>query len=141
MNFPLKALLFVAGLAALIIFQVKVVTPLVMQVVKSDLFLTDSQDLGGVYSIENELTDFANMHCSHYISEDLGPDANPVFSDKAINAWDIGNHTYIINSELEMTQSDGTSLFKTYICRISYAENTDPTDYKNWSVYGVSGLD
>lgn len=141
MNFQLKLLLFIVGLVALILFQVKVVTPLVMTVVKSDLFLTDSEDQGGAYAIENELTDFANMHCNHYISEDLGADANLVFSDKPINAWDIGNHTYVVNSELEMTDSDGKSLFKTYVCRISYEENTDPTNYENWSVYGISGLD
>ena len=84
MNFPLKTLLFIAGLAALIVFQVKVVTPLVMRVIKSDLFLTGTEDQGDVYAIDNELTDFANMHCSHYIADELGADTNPVFSDKLI---------------------------------------------------------
>ncbi len=141
MNFPIKILLFIAGFAALVVLQVKVVTPLVMRVVKSDLFLTGTEDLGGSYAIDNELTDFANMHCSQYIAAELDADAKPIFSDKPINAWDIGNYTYIVNSELEMTDSDGKSQFKTYICRISYEVNTDPTNYDNWEVFGISGLD
>ena len=141
MNPQLKVILFIVTLIALIAFQYKVVKPLVMKVVQSDLFLTDSDDQGTAYAITDKMTDFANMHCSHYISEDLGGETQPVFSDKPINAWDIGNHTYVINSELEMTDRDGRPHFKTYVCRISYEANTDPANYDNWSVYGISGLD
>ncbi len=144
MNFR-NILIFAVAFIALIIFQREVVLPLVFEVVKSDLFLADSNDIGSQEVISNEMTDFANLHCNRYISDEFGSDeVHFDFNEKPLNAWDIGNYTYLINSELEFTNAEGQHSFKKYVCRIKYnpgSNSEGAPDYENWSIYGISGLD
>lgn len=142
MNF--KMILFIVSLVALIVFQQKAIMPLVEKVVKSDLFLVDSDDLGGFYPQSNQHTELAFMHCNKYIADEIGSDAAVSFSAKPINAWSIGNYQYVINAEIEVTHNNSNSSIKKYVCRIRY-DNGDNAEgianYDNWSVFGLSGID
>ncbi len=118
--------------------------PLVLEVVKSDFFLTDSDDIGSNYPISDSMSNFANMHCNHYITDKFGDDLQINFSEKPLNAWNLGNHTYLINSELSIVDTEGKQITKKFVCRISYKPGSDTetaSDYNNWSVYGLSGLE
>ena len=130
-----------AAFVGLILFTHKVVLPFVMDVVKSDLFLTDSDDLGGRYIISTPMTDLAHMNCNQYISEELGTDKHIEFTDKPTNAWNIGDNQYVINSEIEFIDDNERPTIEKYVCRIHYSnDDGGPANYENWSVYGISGI-
>lgn len=118
--------------------------PLVLEVVKSDLFLTGSDDIGSNYPVSDSMTNFANMHCNHYITDQFGDDLQINFSEKPLNAWSLGDHSYLINSELSIIDTEGKQITKKFVCRINYkpGSNTEGApEYKNWSVYGLTGLE
>lgn len=143
MNFR-NILIFLVAFIGLIVFQREVVMPLVLEVVKSDLFLSDTDDIGSNYPVSDSMTNFANMHCNHYITDKLGKDLQVNFTEKPLNAWTLGNYTYLINSELSIVDTEGRPLIKKFVCRISYKPGSQidgAPDYTNWSVYGLSGLD
>ena len=133
--------LILAAFVGLILITHKVILPLVMDVVKSDLFLTDSDDLSDPYVISTPMTDLAHLNCNQYISEELGPDVQIEFSDKPINAWNIGDNRYVINSEIEYIDENEQTTIQKYACRIHYTDDDGgPATYENWSVYGISGI-
>jgi len=136
-----KLLLFLAAFVALILFTHKVILPLVYDVVKSDLFLNESKDLGDMYEISTPMTDLAHMNCNQFISDELGPDKQIEFSNKPLHAWNIGDHTYVINSQIDFVDNDGQPKTEKYVCRIQYSQDDGgPENNDNWSVYGLSGI-
>ena len=118
--------------------------PLINKVISSDLFLVDTDDIGSDEAVSNELTDLAFSHCNNYIKEELDDDFIVSFSPKPINTWSIGNHQYVVNAEIEISNADTGNKIKRYVCRISYDKGNDQSgmmDPDNWSVYGLSGID
>jgi hypothetical protein len=137
-------LIFIAGLATLLLIQSKVIMPFVYKVIQSDLFLVDSKDQGGQSAISTPLTGLAFMHCNNYIKSKLGPDISIAFPEKPINAWSLGNYQYVINAEIDITSPAANTTTKKYVCRINYknGDNEDGApDFANWSIEGLSGLD
>ncbi|MDO9106941.1 MAG: hypothetical protein Q7U57_18515 [Methylovulum sp.] len=138
-------LLFIAGFAVLLLTQQKIVMPLVYEVVKSDLFLVDSNDKASQLPISTNLTEIAFMHCNKYIKTELGPDKSIVFPEKPINAWSLGNYQYVINAEITITDNvSSNAMIKKYACRITYNDSDDQKEINNfdhWTINGVSGLD
>ena len=136
-----KLLLFLAAFVGLILFTHRVVLPLVLDVVKSDLMLTDSEDLNNPYETSTPMTDLAHMQCTQYIAEELGSDKQIEFSNKPLHAWSLGEYTYVINSQIEYINDNEQPITEKYACRIQYSEDEGgPSNYENWSVYGVSGI-
>lgn len=132
------------GLLGLILFQREVVLPFVYKVVGSDLFLVETDDKAYMESVVDEYTDMAFAQCNNYIKKELGDEFSLSFSEKAINAWSIGDHQYVINAEVEMSKANAENAVKRYVCRISYDKKTDQSglmDSDNWSIYGLSGID
>ena len=118
--------------------------PLVNKVIKSDLFLVESTDQGDMLPVSTPLTEMAFMHCNKYVKSELDSDLSIAFPDKPINAWSLGNHQYVINAEIGVTNDSSGTMNKKYVCRITYTKGDDETgiaDYDNWSIYGLSGLD
>jgi hypothetical protein len=118
--------------------------PLVQDVINSDLFLIDSKDQGSQLPISTPLTDLAFMHCNNYIKSELGPDGAVNFHEKPIKAWSLGNYQYVINAEIDITDDITNVNTKKYVCRITYNDGDDEkeaTDFDNWSIEGLSGLD
>jgi len=137
-------LIFIVGLATLLIIQKEVVMPFVYKVVQSDLFLVDSKDQGGQTPISTPLTGLAYSHCNTYIKSKIGPDASISFPEKPLNAWSLGNYQYVINGEIDITSTTASTITKKYVCRINYknGDNEEGSlDFANWSIEGLSGLD
>ena len=137
-------ILFVIALVALLVFQYKVVVPIVYDIVSSDLFLEDSGDEINRISSETLMTDAAFRQCNSYIANELYPELTITFSEKPINAFGMGNYRYIINADLEIMPEDAAAFIKRYACRIQYENGDDTTglsNIENWSIEGISGLD
>jgi len=135
-------LLFILGLAALIMFQGEVVMPLVNKVIQSDLFLVESKDEASQLPISNEMTSFAFTHCNNHIKANLDQNTVISFPEKPINAWSLGNYQYVINAEYSTTKDNQAATSK-YACRITYKNGDsieDASDINNWSIDGISEL-
>ena len=137
-------LVLIVGLGLLIFFQKTVIMPLVNDVVESDAFLVDTKDQGSQLPVSNALTDIAFMHCNNYIKSELGDDFSVTFADKPLNAWDIGNYQFMVNAEINITDKNGKSSAKKYVCRITYDKGEDQEgvlDFDNWTLVGISGIE
>ncbi len=131
------------GIGLLILLMQKVILPLVYNVVKSDAFLIDSKDQASQLPISNSMTDLAFLYCNNHIKDELGADTTITFPKKPINAWSLGNYQYIINAQINVTNSSGSSS-KKYACRITYKNGDNQegvNDPENWSIEGLDGLD
>ena len=139
-----RTLLFIAGFAALLLSQYKVVMPFIYKVAASDLFLVDSKDQASQRPISTPLSAIAFTHCNNYMKSELGPDITITFPEKPLNAWTLGNYQYVISAEVTITSNTANTSTKKYACRITY-DNGDneegALDFNNWSIIGFSGLD
>ncbi len=139
-----KFILFIACLIALIALQVKVVMPLLYDIVASDFFLEDSGDEENRISTTTPFTINAFNQCNRHITELLSPENSVSFSEQAINSFSLGNFQYVINADIEITPKNSATFSRKYVCRIKYLEgadnSADATLPDNWSVNGLSGL-
>lgn len=139
-----KLLIFIAGLVILLVFQAKVVMPYVYDIAASDLFLENSGDEANRASSTTPMTEAAFNQCNIFIASDYFSNDTVSFSDSPINAFSLGNFRYIINADINIQPSDGTSFSKRYVCRIQYSDGQDMSgisDSDNWPIDGISGLD
>jgi hypothetical protein len=136
----IKPILLILLFVALIFFQRDAVMPFVYDVIKSDLFLVESDDLGDTQAIANSMTSYAHQHCNQNLREEYGDDYTLTLSENAINIWDIGNHDYVVNGEITVQSEDMPNSIRKYVCRIKHSDDS-PSDFDNWSLYGISGLD
>lgn len=137
-------LILCAGLAVLIFTQQKIIMPLVLDVVKSDLFLVENKDHASELPVTSSLTNLAFIHCNHYIKSELGPDVTISFPEKPLNVWTLGNYHYVVNAEINITSNSSNTSIKKYACRIDYnnGDNEEGSlDFDNWSIEGIDGLD
>lgn len=138
--------LLIIGFGLLLLTQQKVIMPLIYDVIKSDLFLVDSNDKASQYAIATPLTDTAFQHCNRYIKSELGTETTVEFSAKPLNAWSLGNYRYIVNAELNVTgpSEAGQNGVKKYVCRIAYSDGEhqeNAADFDKWAIEGLSGLE
>lgn len=136
----IKPILIILAFVALIFFQRDAVMPNVYKVIKSDLFLVDSDDLGDTSAIINSMTSYAHQHCNQILHDKYGDNYTITLLENAINIWDIGNHDYVVNGEITYQSNDTANTTKKYVCRIKH-DGDAPSDLDNWSLYGISGLD
>jgi hypothetical protein len=139
-----RTLLFIAGLAALLLSQYKVIMPFIYKVVASDLFLVNSKDQASQLPISTPLSGIAFIHCNNYIKSEIGPDVVITFPEKPLNAWTLGNYQYLISAEVTITSDTTSTSTKKYACRITYNKGDNEEnalDFENWSIIGLSGLD
>lgn len=136
-----STLAILIGFAALLLTQQKIVMPLIYDVIKSDLFLVDSNDKASQLPISNHLTDLAFNHCNKYISSKLNTSK---FTAKSLHSWSLGNYQYVINAEANFIDENQKPLLKKYVCRITYTKGDDQSGIENfddWSISGISGID
>jgi len=132
--------ILIVGLLTLSLSQQKFVMPIIYDIIKSDLFLVDSKDKGSDLPVSTPLSNIAFMHCNNYIKSKAEADTSISFPEKPLKAWDIGNYQYVINAEMNITNSSGTST-KKYVCRITYNKGDNEEDVlniENWSIIGIS---
>jgi hypothetical protein len=140
-KYPVFALIL--GGAALLFTTQKILMPFVYDVIKSDLFLVDSNDKASQLPISTQLTGIAFANCNKHIKSILAPDVSIAFPEKPINAWSLGNYQFVINAEIVVTTPSGPTPHK-YACRITYNNGDDQqgvNDSENWTIDGLSGLD
>ncbi len=143
MNIRLKIALFVVCLVALLVFQSKLVMPIVYKVIASDAFLEETDDNGSQIPVSTDMTRLAFKQCNDYITKDLGSDFLINFPATPINSWAVGNYEYMINADIKITPKGAATVTKRYACNIKYKNKKDMTgasDADNWSVDGLSGL-
>ena len=136
-------LIFIAGLVALILFQNKIVMPLVEKIAASDLFLENSGDEGSRIATSTNMTNYAFIQCNKEIRDEIDSETNIIFPSEPLQSWTLGNYKYIVNAEIELSLEDGSSLFKKYACSIQYDEESDlegVMDPDNWTINGLSGM-
>ena len=136
-------LIFIAGLVALILFQNKIVMPLVEKIAASDLFLENSGDEGSRIATSTNMTNYAFIQCNKEIRDEIDSETNIIFPSEPLQSWTLGNYKYIVNAEIELSLEDGSSLFKKYACSIQYDEESDlegVMDPDNWTINGLSGI-
>src|SRR5664279_1077312 len=109
-----RTLLFIAGLAILLLTQYKVIMPFIYKVAASDLFLVDSKNQASQLPISTPLSGIAFMHCNNYIKSELGPDVAITFPEKPLNAWTLGNYQYLISAEVNITSDAASTSTKKY---------------------------
>lgn len=139
-----KVILFIIGLAALLAFQIKVVMPVVYDIIASDFFMEDSGDEENRISTSNLLTNAAYDQCNDYIEKEFSPEISVTFPDKSLNAFSLGNFQYVINADITILPENAAPYSKRYVCRIKYLQGSDNmglADSENWSIDGLSGLD
>lgn len=137
-----RILILIVGLLVLSVSQQKLFMPYVYDVIKSDLFLVDSEDKGSDLPVSTPLSNIAFMHCNNYLKSKAETDVTMNFAEKPLKAWSLGNYQYVINAEVSITDSAGTST-KKYACRITYNKGDNEEDalnIDNWSIIGVSDL-
>jgi len=133
-KYSIPLLIFaVIGLYAL---QIKVITPLVMKVVQSDLFFEKEDEEEQLGKINNERASFAFVQCKNAMKEENHAPENAQFADADYEAWALGGRTYLVRSHLIMTNEGQGAVDKKYACKIKFSGG-DVTDSNNWSVLGV----
>lgn len=136
-----RIIVLIVGLLVLSLSQYKFLMPVIYDVVKSDLFLVDSNDMGSDLPISTPLSNIAFTHCNNYIKSKSAPDETITFTEKPLKAWDMGNYQYLINAEINSGTAAAASVSKQYTCRITYekADNEeDALNIDNWSIIGVA---
>jgi hypothetical protein len=136
-----RIIVLIVGLLVLSLSQYKFLMPVIYDVVKSDLFLVDSNDMGSDLPISTPLSNIAFTHCNNYIKSKSSPDETITFAEKPLKAWDMGNYQYLINAEINSGTAAAASVSKQYTCRITYekADNEeDALNIDNWSIIGVA---
>lgn len=137
-------LILIAGLALLIFVQRKIIMPLVLGVVGSDLFLVENNDLPSQEPISNSLTELAFQHCNSYIKDKADSDLTVTIPKKPLNVWSLGNYHYVVNAEISASSKDSPNKIYKYVCRIDYKNGDDTqgaAEFDNWSIQGVDGID
>lgn len=136
-----RIILLIVGLLLLSLSQYKFLMPFIYDVIKSDLFLVDTKDMGSDLPVSTPLSNIAFTHCNNYIKSKSAPDETITFAEKPLKAWDMGNYQYLINAEINSTSAASGSVTKQYTCRITYekADNEeDALNIENWSIIGVA---
>ncbi|MEY4767913.1 MAG: hypothetical protein RL637_552 [Pseudomonadota bacterium] len=142
-NLQLKfALLGIAGII-LLLFQSKLVMPLIYKVVSSDIFLEKNDDKGSQIAVSNKMTTAAFMQCNNYAKKKASDSSLLSFSKEPLNTWGIGNYEYIVNAEIRVSQKNAATTNQRYVCNIRYKNKNDLAGLnqeENWIIDGLSGL-
>jgi hypothetical protein len=104
-----SSLIFVACVAAILLFQYKAVIPFAEMVATSDLFMEDSGDEGSRLPTSTPMTSYAFMQCNKLIREEVDSETTVMFPSEPLQSWSLGNYQYIINAEIELSSDSGSS--------------------------------
>ena len=132
------SLVFLVLFIALLYFiQEKAIVPLVMSIVKSDLFFEpEKQEEEQLGKVKSERTGFALMHCKDAVKEEGHLPEGTEFLDDKYEAWALGNRHYIIRARVRVIDPAQGQLERLYACKIRMT-GEDEADPKSWSILGV----
>lgn len=131
----LYLILFIGGLYYL---QEKVITPLVMEVVKSDLFfekpIEENEPLGKLDG-KTERSGYAMASCREAVKKEGDLPANAEFSDD-YETWALGNRQYLIRSKVKLADAQKGQIEKLYACTVRMTGEKQEAP-ESWSLLGL----
>ncbi|MFN5744860.1 MAG: hypothetical protein ACK443_02035 [Methylococcaceae bacterium] len=134
-----SVLFLVLFIGALYMLQEKAIMPLVMSVVKSELFfekpIEENEPLGKM-EVLTERTGFALANCRDAVKKEGDLDNTAQFVDNKYEAWALGNRQYLIRSSVRMTDKDKGQVEKLYACTVKMV-GEDASKPESWSILGV----
>lgn len=126
-------------IGALYVLQEKAIMPLVMGVLKSDLFfekpIEENEPLGKLDE-KTERTGYALLNCRDAVKKEGDLDNNAEFLDDNYETWALGNRQYLIRSRVRLIDPEKGQLEKLYACTLRMT-GEDQADPASWSILGV----
>ena len=132
----LYLILFIGGLYLL---QEKLIMPVVMKVVKSEVFfeapVEENEPLGKL-DAKTARTDFALAHCRGAVKKEGDLDDKAEFLDDKYEAWALGNRQYLIRSSVRLVDPEKGPIEKLYACTVRMT-GEDQANPESWTTLGV----
>lgn len=126
-------------IGAIYLIQEKAIMPLVMDVLKSDLFfektIEENEPLGKL-EVRTERTAYALSNCRDAVKKEGDLDDNAVFLDHNYEAWALGNRQYLIRSSVRLADPEQGQVEKLYACTIRMT-GEDQSNPESWTILGV----
>ena len=114
----------------------KVVVPLVMKVMDSELILVPEEEQEELGKISNQRTDFALLQCKAAMKDENQIPETAQFDDSIYEAWALGGRTYVIRSQVSVPVEGQGMTTRKYACKIQFAGG-DVGNAENWSILGI----
>ena len=128
--------LFIGGLYLL---QEKAIMPLVMSVVKSDLFfekpIEENEPLGKMDQ-KTSRTNFALGQCHDATLKEGNLPADTRFIDDDYEAWALGNRQYLIRTTVQVASADKGQTGKLVACTVRMT-GEDESKPESWTTLAV----
>ncbi|MFM8444977.1 MAG: hypothetical protein ACKN9W_16770 [Methylococcus sp.] len=126
-------------IGALYMLQEKAIMPLVMSVVKSEVFfekpVEENEPLGKL-DVKTERTAYALANCREAVKKDGDLPDNTQFLDENYEAWALGNRQYLIRSTVRLMDSEKGQIDKLYACTVRMT-GEDQANPESWTLLGV----
>lgn len=132
----LYLILFIGGLYML---QEKAIMPLVMSVVKSEVFfekpIEENEPLGKL-DAKTERTGYALAHCRKEVKDKGDLPDNVEFLDDQYEAWALGNRQYLIRSSVRLVEPGKGPVVELYACTVRMT-GEDQASPDSWTTLGL----
>ena len=126
-------------IGALYMRQEKAIMPLVMSVVKSEVFfekpVEENEPLGKL-DVKTERTAYALANCREAVKKDGDLPDNTQFLDENYEAWALGNRQYLVRSSVRLTDPEKGQIDKLYACTVRMT-GEDQANPESWTLLGV----
>lgn len=134
-NRALSMALLLVFIVGLYVFQNKAVTPAIMKVIDSDLFVKQTDDFAEPMAIQSEIGKIALMQCNNYLKNNYPETESAAVSNDDYRTFGLGDYTYVVKSSVEiLAAADGPGK-KDFLCKIKFTGG-DNLDFENWEVFG-----
>jgi len=126
-------------IGAIYMLQEKAIMPLVMGVLKSDVFfekpIEENEPLGRLEQ-KTERTGYALLNCRDAVKNEGDLPENAEFLDENYEAWALGNRQYLIRSRVRLIDPEKGQLEKLYACTVRMT-GEDQAVPESWKILGV----
>lgn len=127
-------LLLLVFVVAAYVFLIKGITPFVVDVLSSDLFLVQTDDPAEKFSkVSNEKSRLAALQCNQHLRNNYEGTSVGELSEDDYTAWALGNYSYIITTTGTPNPGGADQSKDKFVCTIQWIEG-DPLEYDSWEV-------
>lgn len=136
-KFSIIYLILTIGL--LYTLQEKAIMPLVLSIVKSEVFfekpVEENEPLGKL-DTKTERTAFALANCRDAVRKEANLPDDAKFEGENYETWALGNRQYLVRSSVKVSEPGQASIDKLFACTIRLIGD-DQTKPENWTILGV----
>ncbi len=137
-NRVVSGLLLIVFVVLSYIVLIQYVTPLVIDVTSSDLYIEETDDYASVIAKSTPMTEIASTFCFNELAEEYDTMTDIDVSKVEHTAWSMGGYHYIVKANIPANQSPD-NLQHIMVCEISYdSASQAPNTPENWNVTGLS---